>query len=159
VKTTVTNNDLPEELIPKAIRVGASAIDWRDAVRQAGDLLVEAGLVKPGYVTAMVSTMEASGPYFVIAPGLAVPHARPEAGVISAGLGVLLLSKPVCFGSAANDPVDILIPFASGSSDRHVEILSFLATFLSEPGILDKMRRAVYPSDIRKMFGLCSANH
>lgn len=153
MKATVTHKDLSSALDPRAIQVGATASDWRDAVRQAGDLLVEAGQVKPSYVGAMISTMEASGPYFVIAPGLAVPHARPEDGVVSAGLGVLLLSQPVCFGSVANDPVDILIPFASGSSDAHVEILSFLAAFLSEPGILAKMRQAKSPSDVRNLFG------
>lgn len=153
MKEFTTHMDLAKALNPKAVEVRATARDWREAVRRAGNLLVQAGLATPRYVDAMVSTMEDAGPYFVIAPGLAVPHARPESGAIAAGLGVLLLDQPVCFGSATNDPVDILIPFASGSSDTHVEILSSLASFLSVPGILAEMRRAGSPEEVRQLFG------
>lgn len=152
MSATANNRALPSVLTPKAIEVGAKATDWRDAVEQAGSLLVDAGLVKSTYVEAMVSAMESSGPYFVIAPGLAVPHARPEYGAISAGLGVLVLSQPVEFGSTNNDPVDILIPLASGSSDKHIEVLASLASFLSQPGILEKMRKAKNSSEVRRLF-------
>lgn len=159
MSTTASNREPPAALIPKAIKVGAAARDWKEAVEQAGNLLVDAGLVKPSYVGAMISVMESSGPYFVIAPGLAVPHARPEDGAISAGLGVLVLSQPVCFGSTINDPVDILIPLASGSSDRHIEILASLAGFLSRPGILEKMRLAKDPSAVGELFTSCQCNN
>ena len=158
--STASNRDLPAMLTPKAIKVGVAARDWREAVEEAGKLLVDAGLVKPSYVGAMISVMESSGPYFVIAPGLAVPHARPEDGAVSAGLGVLVLSQPVCFGTA-NDPVDILIPLASGSSDKHIELLSSLAGFLSRPGVLEKMRMAKDSSEVGELFAgfQCNGNN
>lgn len=51
------------------------ADDWRAAVRAAGALLVEAGVTAPAHTDAMIATVDAHGPYIVITPGLALPHA------------------------------------------------------------------------------------
>lgn len=51
------------------------ADDWRAAVRAAGALLVEACDCPPAYTDAMIATVKAHGPYIVITPGFALPHA------------------------------------------------------------------------------------
>ncbi len=45
------------------------------------DLLVAADVVEPRYYQAILDGVAQHGPYFVIAPGLAMPHGRPEEGV------------------------------------------------------------------------------
>ncbi len=45
------------------------------------DLLVAADVVEPRYYRAILDGVAQHGPYFVIAPGLAMPHGRPEEGV------------------------------------------------------------------------------
>lgn len=45
------------------------------------DLLVAADVVEPRYYQAILDAVEQHGPYFVLAPGLAMPHGRPEEGV------------------------------------------------------------------------------
>jgi len=136
-----------------AVEIGALAADWRDAVTQAGKLLVRSGFAEERYVEAMISAVERYGPYCVIAPGLAVPHARPEEGALSAGIGLLMLRAPVTFGSAGNDPVDILIPFSSGSSSSHLDILRDLASFLSTPGVIEDLRKVKSALDFRTLLG------
>jgi len=80
-------------LTEKAIRLKARAVDWQEAVRMGGELLVNAGFAKPSYIEAMVETVKQLGPYSVIAPGIAMPHARPEAGVIKPGLSLVTLAN------------------------------------------------------------------
>jgi len=41
-------------LTEKAIRLKARAVDWQEAVRMGGELLVNAGFAKPSYIEAMV---------------------------------------------------------------------------------------------------------
>ena len=144
---------LSDALAEDAVEIRAKARDWEEAVRKAGGLLVRSGAAEERYTGAMVSMIKRCGPYVVIAPGLAVPHARPEEGALRAGLGVLVLEKPVEFGSTENDPVDILIPFSSGSTDAHLEILSLLASFLARPGMLDRIRVSRSPHEVRALFG------
>lgn len=40
------------------------------------------GCIKESYIDAMVNTVKNMGPYIVIAPGIAMPHAAPEDGVL-----------------------------------------------------------------------------
>ena len=74
----------------KSIRLQAEAETWQDAVKIGVDLLVAADVVEPRYYQAILDAVEQHGPYFVLAPGLAMPHGRPEEGV----------RKPVCAGDA-----------------------------------------------------------
>ncbi|MFW5827314.1 MAG: PTS sugar transporter subunit IIA, partial [Alkalispirochaeta sp.] len=62
-----------------------SVADWEEAIRVGGRLMIDAGLVEPRYIDAIISNHKEMGPYFVIAPGIAMPHAKPENGVLATG--------------------------------------------------------------------------
>src|SRR5690606_39952565 len=81
------------------------------------------------------------GPYVVLAPGIALPHARPEDGVVGVGVSVAVLSFPVEFGHPENDPVDVVIAFGSPDSEQHIDLLAALAGVLAE-GLADRLRAA-----------------
>lgn len=63
-----------------SIRLQAEANTWQEAVKIGVDLLVAADVVEPRYYQVILDGVEQFGPYFVIAPGLAMPHGRPEEG-------------------------------------------------------------------------------
>lgn len=126
----------------------AQACDWEDAVRSVGAVLERAGDVKPCYVEAMVRTVRELGPYAVIAPGVAMPHARPEDGVVRTAMAFARLLTPVTFGNEVNDPVDLLFAFATRNSDEHVGVLSELARFLAEPDRIEALRKATCEEDV-----------
>lgn len=130
------------KLDASCVALGVDADDWRAAVEAGGRLLVDAGAVEERYVDAMLRTVEELGPYAVIAPGVAIPHARPEDGAMQVGLSLALLSEPVEFGSAANDPVDLVFAFATTDPDAHLELLRALADFIENQQNLDALRRA-----------------
>jgi PTS system ascorbate-specific IIA component len=121
---------LAEYLNPDMIRLQVKAADWREAVRAGGQLLLEAGKCEARYVDAMVDAVETMGPYMVLAPGLALAHARPEDGVLELGMSIITLETPVEFGSEANDPVSLVISFGGVDKESHVGLLSALAKFL-----------------------------
>lgn len=60
-------------------------------VEVSGRLLVDAGAVERRYIGAVPRTVEKLGPYAVIAPGVAIPHARPEDGANRVGLSLVVL--------------------------------------------------------------------
>ena len=61
-----------------AICLQAEASTWQDAVKIGVDLLEAAGVVEPRYYQAILDGVARFGPYFVIAPGLAMPHGRQK---------------------------------------------------------------------------------
>ncbi len=132
------------------VLVGASARDWVEAVRLAGELLVRDGVVEERYVEAMVRVTEELGPYAVIAPGVAMPHARPEDGAREVGLSLVVLREGVNFGSP-NDPVYVVIGFAAKDKTSHLRVLQQLAEFLSEPDVVEELKRIRSEGELRTL--------
>ncbi|WP_157109782.1 BglG family transcription antiterminator [Thermanaeromonas toyohensis] len=133
---------LKDVLTEETISLDVEVKDWEEAVRAAGRLLVRKGVVEERYVESMVRTVKELGPYIVIAPGIAMPHARPEDGVKQVGLSLVRLRPPVDFGNKANDPVDIVIAIAGVDRSSHLQILAQLSKVLSDKDKLHVLRRA-----------------
>lgn len=131
---------LLEMLTPEKIRCNVAVKDWRDAVQVTGDLMVQVGLTDEGYTQAMRELIEKEGPYLVIAPGIALLHARPEDHVKQPGLVVLTLSTPVNFGHSTNDPVWLVFGLAAATDKAHVKALAELAVMLSTAGSIEALR-------------------
>lgn len=135
-----------------SIQLQASADNWRDAIKIGTDLLIASGAIKPSYHEAIISSVEKLGPYICIAPNLALPHARPEDGVLKTAFALVTLEKPIIF-EGEDEPVDVLITLAGSSSDEHMEGLMEVTRVLdnedSETGVdLDKLRRCRTIDDV-----------
>lgn len=124
------------------IALDVQAENWMEAVHAAGELMVKTGSVEPRYVDAMVETVRSMGPYIVIVPGVALPHARPEDGAIRPSMSLVVLKSPVPFGNAQNDPVHLVFAFATTDNEAHLSALTGLAKILGEPETLNQIRQA-----------------
>jgi ascorbate PTS system EIIA or EIIAB component len=122
-------------------RVAVDAPDWRAAIRAACRPLVDAGAFEDRYVNQCIANVVLNGPYIVLAPGIALAHARPQDGVRTLGLGVAALARPVAFGHPKNDPVDVVIAFGSPDKESHTGMLAALAKHLLA-GLSDRIRGA-----------------
>lgn len=116
--------------------------DAEGAIRSAGQLLVDSGSAEEEYVEAMLAAYRERGPYIVIAPHIALPHAKAESGVHEAAVAFVRLKKPVKFGHAENDPVDLIFALGSSSSSDHIKLLRTLSSLLSDPANIDAIRSA-----------------
>lgn len=116
---------------PDAIISDFHADTPQQAIRRAGDALYAAGACEAGYVQAMVDNYQRLGPYFVIAPGLAMPHARPEQGAKQAQLSLVRLAQPLVFGHEENDPVTLVLGLSATNSDSHIALIQRIVTVLS----------------------------
>lgn len=121
--------------------VSVWAEDRDSAIEAAGDLLVTSGRVTPDYVNQMVAAVAEFGPYIVIAPGIALAHARPGESVLATGMSLAVLASPIEFGSA-NDPVRLVFGLAAKDHDGHVEALAALASRLGDEAFVNKLLNA-----------------
>lgn len=117
-------NDL---LAPDVIRIHDRCEGWRDAIALACAPLIENGAITPGYVDAIYRSHDAIGPYYVVGPGIAMPHARPEDGVNRLALSLAVIPQGVNFHSEGNDPVRLLIVLAAKDSNSHIDAIAQLA--------------------------------
>jgi len=140
---------LPES----AIILGAEAVDWRAAVRLAGAALAESGAATPGYADEMIRMIEEHGPYVVIAPGLALAHARPGPEVLGDGLAVVTLATPVSFGHPHNDPVSVVLGLAVSRPDAHLASVAELANIFNDSGAIAALERATTAAEVQRIMG------
>ncbi len=124
-------------LPPSAVIVKGDAADWRAAVRLAGSALVSSGVAHSGYADEMIRMIEEHGPYVVIAPGLALAHARPGPEVLADGLAIVTLATPVSFGHPHNDPVLVVLGLAVSSIEGHLESIADLANAFNDPTTIE----------------------
>jgi len=143
---------LADYINAKMIKLQVQAKDWQDAVRQGGELLLAGGKCEERYVDAMVDAVKTMGPYMVLAPGLALAHARPEDGVLELGMSVITLETPVEFGSEANDPVSLIISFGGVDKESHIGMLQALARFLMEEENQEFLRKATSVTEVMDSF-------
>nr|WP_252894465.1 PTS sugar transporter subunit IIA [Veillonella denticariosi] len=100
--------------------------------------MVEAGFTEPSYTEAMVEVVREMGPYIVLAPGLAMPHARPENGAKQVGTALVTLEKPLDFGSPDNDPpVSVALFLCAPNKDEHIQLLTDIAMLFDDEEFLD----------------------
>lgn len=121
------------------IRLQQQVSTWQEAVQLAGNLLAADECATDAYVEAMVSMVESLGPYIVVAPGIALAHARPEDGALKEGISLVVLQTPVCFGNPDNDPVSIVLGIAATDSDKHLQLMSAIAESFQEKGFAESL--------------------
>ena len=137
----------------EAIEVGAHAEDWRAAVRKVGAALNRAGFTTVHYADEMIRMIEEHGPYVVIAPGLALAHARPGSDVLSDGLAIVTLATPVDFGHPHNDPVSVVLGLAVTPADDHIVAVAELANVFNDSDAVAELAGAGSPDEVRAILG------
>ncbi len=110
---------------------------WEDVIRHGGQLMVDGGFTEPTYTEAMIDVVRDMGPYIVLAPGLAMPHARPEMGAKQVGTALVTLEKPIDFGSPENDPVSVAVFLCAPNKEEHIQLLTDIATLFEDEEFLD----------------------
>ncbi|HMH58481.1 MAG TPA: PTS sugar transporter subunit IIA [Galbitalea sp.] len=138
----------------EAILLGVRVDDWREAVRAAGSALTAAGIADPSYADEMIRMIEEHGPYVVIAPGLALAHARPGPEVREDGIAVVTLATPVDFGHPYNDPVSVVLALAVHASDTHVALVAELANLFNDSTAIADLAAAKSFDDVQRILGV-----
>lgn len=133
------------------IRILDHVDNWIEAITEAVTPLVTGGYVEPRYIQSIIDNTNRFGPYYVLAPEIALPHARPEQGVIKKQLGVTLLRHPVKFSEDGYD-VRILITLAASDGQSHLETLQALSVFLMDDEQVGRLLKAQTREEILDLF-------
>ncbi len=115
----------------KSIQLQQEAKTWQEAILMSTQPLVNSGAIESKYQQAIINSISQLGPYIIIAPNLALPHARPEDGANRTAFSLLTLKKPVYF-DGEEEGIDVLIALAGSSNDEHIEGLMEIIRMISD---------------------------
>ncbi|HHJ1150801.1 TPA: PTS sugar transporter subunit IIA [Proteus mirabilis] len=135
-------------LTPDVVQVIPQVKDWREAIKIACQPLIDKGCIEPRYVDAIYKSHEQIGPYYVLGPGIAMPHARPEEGVNQLSLALTIIEKRVEFGADENDPVKLLIVLAATDNDSHINAIVKLAELFDNQDDIDTLLQAKSKAEV-----------
>lgn len=118
------------------VKVKDRVKDYKEAIKISCDILEEKGYIKKSYFDAIMNKIEEFGPYFCIAPKIAMPHARPEDGAIKTELCVLKLNEPVDF---LGKEVRLFMTLSATDSTSHLELMQSVAGVCMDENKLNKI--------------------
>jgi mannitol/fructose-specific phosphotransferase system IIA component len=129
------------------IELQSNAINKADAIRKAGELLVQSGCVLPAYVDGMLTREESMST--CMGNGVAIPHGIYEnrEHVLKTGISVLQLKDGVQWDD--DEKVYLVIGIAA-SSDEHVGVLANLAEVIDDDDNLAELLKTTDPDVIVK---------
>lgn len=146
---------MPLPAVPdSAVLLSAAAKDWRAAIELAGDALTASGSTTEAYADEMIRMIDEHGPYVVIAPGLALAHARPSPAVLRDGLAVVTLATPVAFGNPYNDPVRVVLGLAVAAAANHLSLVAEIANVFNDSDAIDRLAEAGSADEVRATLGV-----
>lgn len=142
-----------KELIDKGYYSIHDGFDnWEDAVRASVQPLIDAGAVKPAYADSIVNSVKKFGPYIVIAPDIAIPHAEDKPNVNETTICFMKSNTLVVF-----DPEDhekdarLFFVLASNDEEKHLKNLEGLMEYLSDEEFIAKLGEAKTLEEIRAL--------
>lgn len=129
----------------KTVQLGATARDKFDAIRQAGQLLVQGGCVEATYIDGMLAREETMSTF--LGNGVAIPHGQHEDLSLVRRTGISVLQVPEGVEWEDGEKAYLVIGIAS-SNDEHVGILANLAEVVEDENAADELVRATDPQQI-----------
>ncbi|MFD2113677.1 phosphoenolpyruvate--protein phosphotransferase [Thiorhodococcus fuscus] len=130
-----------------AVRLGASAANKTDAIRQVGQILIDSGYIEPGYVDSLLAREKVANTF--LGNGIAIPHGVPKDRGLIRRTGVAVLQVPDGVDWNPGDRVYLVVGIAA-KSDEHLQILTNLTDVLGDPAEAERLAHTHDPADIER---------
>ena len=129
------------------VKVPGSATSKDDAIREAGQILVDAGAVTPAYVDAMFEREKSVSTY--MGNYLAIPHGTNESKdtITRSALSVVRYDQPIDWdGNEVRFSVGV-----AGVQGGHLEILNKIAIVFSDTDEVEKLIAAQSAEEVYEL--------
>jgi PTS system mannitol-specific IIC component len=126
----------PPVLQPENIQLHLSPLPRNEAIRRAGQILVDGGYVGPDYIDAMLEREKELSTY--LGHGVAIPHGGGEAKkkIKHSGISILQFPEGIDFeGKTA-----YLVMGIAGVGNQHLKIIAGLAKIIGDDKLMARLR-------------------
>lgn len=161
VSILAANDESFEEQAPsvfnierKNIHLSLSASNKEEAIRFAGNQLVELGYAEPEYVDAMFEREKLVPTY--LGESIAVPHGTVEAKdrVIKTGIVICQYPSGVQFGEDDDEVAKLVIGIAA-KNDEHIQVITTITNALDDPNAIERLTTT---TDVEEVLEILQGN-
>lgn len=122
--------------------------DWEESIKIAARPLIEQKNIEKRYVDSMIESINELGFYVVLAENIAMPHARPENGVLKTGVSFLKINEAVKYGDS---DINLIFVLAAKDNNTHIDILQKLLEIFQDE---DKIKKLIQEKDKNKLLNI-----
>ncbi|EHY93603.1 MULTISPECIES: PTS sugar transporter subunit IIA [Staphylococcus] len=140
-----------EILSADKVQIKEQVDNWEQGIALAAQPLLNQDYFEQSYITSMIDSVKKLGPYIVIAPEIAIAHARPNDEVNKIGLSLLKLNQHINF-SEEGHYASLIFVLSAVDNEGHLEILRHLATTLGDQEVVNQLLKAQEVKDILNIF-------
>ncbi|MFQ3783265.1 PTS sugar transporter subunit IIA [Staphylococcus saprophyticus] len=140
-----------EILSADKVQIKEQVDNWEQGITLAAQPLLNQDYFEQSYITSMIDSVKKLGPYIVIAPEIAIAHARPNDEVNKIGLSLLKLNQHINF-SEEGHYASLIFVLSAVDNEGHLEILRHLATTLGDQEVVNQLLKAQEVKDILNIF-------
>lgn len=116
---------------------------WEEAIYESCRKLKENGYITDQYIEEIIASVKEHGPYIVIVPQVAMPHAQATSeGVLGTAISFTKFKEPVVFYDQEFDedkPATLFFTLAAKNPDEHLGNITNLMALLGEEGMIEKL--------------------
>ena len=136
-------------LTKENIELGVELDSQEEAIRRAGELLVQNGHVEEKYIDSMFEREKSVSTF--MGNAVAIPHGTSDSKqwVDKSGLSILTVPEGVEYGDGN---IAMLIIGIAGKGDEHLEILSNIAQVVSDEDNVTKIVQAESKEELLAFF-------
>lgn len=132
---------LSELLLSNSIQLQVTIKDWQTAIQLANDMLVVRGCTNEQFASSLIQMTNQPNNHFVIADGIAFPHANIDGEVFETGFSLITLKEPISFGQSKKD-VWFIIMLGAVDQHQHTEALATLLNILNDKSFMGTLKVA-----------------
>lgn len=147
----IENYDYSPLLTNQMVQIITSVENWEEAIKLASQPLLDFEYITEDYIHAMIESVKNFGPYIILSPKVAVPHAKPSNGGKKVGVSLLKLDNPINFGKDTDKEdnlINLLFVISISDNSSHFGVLKRINSLISDESIVEKIIKATTKMDI-----------
>ena len=132
---------LGEMINGKRVMFAEKAENWEDSIRMSCKLLEGEGIINPGYAEECITAIKELGPYIVLKPGFALPHAiKGSENAHGTAISFMKLAQPVSFVPDNREKdASVFFTLVARDSEEHLKNMRKLWKMLTNEELCDDL--------------------
>lgn len=116
--------------------IDSPVADWKQGVVLASQLLINNKYVGQEYVEEIISITAEHGPYYIIAPKIALLHVAPKPNVKENAISFTYFKNPIIFKTDEHYHVQFCLALLAKDNSSHMDILQAVALLFTNQNFL-----------------------
>lgn len=122
----------------KYIKITDQRLEWKQAMEEAAEDLIKDGYFDTSYVNEAIENVEEYGNYIIVNKGIALAHARKEAGVYEDGISLLVAREGIRFEEG--EVVNLLFFFSQKGDTDYLDLFKEIIKLGKNQEDIEKMK-------------------